>query len=196
MSLVSCVYCNTQISEHAVQCPKCGNSEPTNMNKKKLDEKVRYLENRKKQYLPFTISCEECNHNIELEDFSYVDHEKKCPTCGFPKNTIKCFTCPRPASDFDPETEHFYCFHHTIAVCTKCGKFIRGNDIEIERWHDSCSGGGRIAYYRKCYNIIKLSKNIPKKKGGFIKWLCIIIIIYIIYIIYSILHYLGKLLNN
>lgn len=174
MSLVSCVYCNTQISEHAVQCPKCGNSEPTNMNKKKLDEKVKYLENRKKQYLPFTISCEECNHNIEIENFSYVGQKRKCPTYGFPKNVIKCFACGSRATDFDPETEQFYCSDHTVAVCTGCGKFIRGKD----RKNDYCIN---------CYNIKWPPKPGAKKKVGCLRWFGLVVIIYIVLYIISLI---------
>jgi len=186
MSLVSCVYCNTQISEHAVQCPKCGNSDPTNMNKKNIDEKVRYLENRKKQYLPFTISCEECNHNIEIEDFSYVGQKIKCPTCGFPKNVIKCFACGSRATDFDPETEQFYCSDHTIAVCTGCGKFIRGKDRENQRWYAACSGGS-YPYCNDCYNIKCRLKPGAKKKVGCLRWFGLVIIIYIVLYIISLI---------
>jgi predicted nucleic acid-binding Zn ribbon protein len=152
MSLKPCIYCNENISEYAVQCPKCSASSPFDQKKKEKKDSAKEAELAAKLAIEGFTKCKECGASLKIRrilDRSTVTCEK----CGFPDNYIQCSCCQEKATSYDPIKKTFTCDFHSTVECVYCGKRISGSEKKFYSWYNGhCAGYGHALCCETCYD--------------------------------------------
>jgi len=124
MALKPCLFCGNEISDTAVQCPKCKQWGPFDISlRKELDHKE--LKEKAKGEL---INCEVCGKPVAARKFlrSSID-ANGCENCGHMQG-IPCSICGEPSIDYIPDREGFFCSNHIIVGCEWCHSHVYSED--------------------------------------------------------------------
>ena len=150
MSLKPCVWCGKLISDKALSCPNCHNSEPFDQ-QKRVDAEERARVDRALATAQQTqYACPDCGFR---RSFREILENRACPHCGNPDSRPRCGKCERAATAFDLRQGSPVCDHHLIEICDECKLEIVDGDKVIYRGSPGSyarTGTSRSVYHRIC----------------------------------------------